>query len=140
MPGTIQFIDIFKLAWTRIRQNKLLWIIVSVGCLLFALVPHRGPVGLLAARRQPCPPPPNLATIRQVENVDPDPFTAFTSGPECTVTRPEIHRSFTPKCVNKQQLLEALSSGGRYGFDQPYSALGCGTLHSYFSSAILSQV
>ncbi|KAB8336724.1 hypothetical protein FH972_021033 [Carpinus fangiana] len=57
--------------------------------------------------------------------VDPDPFVNYISDASTELSRAQIHRSFTPKCDGRDALMEAMAGGGRHGFDQPYSALGC---------------
>lgn len=126
------------LTWSRLRRSRIFWLFVLV-VLFFVAIIHQSDSVLQAASDNLCPTYPSQpyvpttvysdsTSLQQPLFPDPDPFENFVKGAECNVSRPWIHHSFLPKCTNKQQLLDAVGGGGRYGFDQPYSALGCGEL------------
>ena len=62
-------------------------------------------------------------------------FSYFDGHQDCGIASTDLYLSpkptdaHTPKhslyCPNRQRLLEALSHGGRHGFDAPYSPAGC---------------
>ena len=62
-------------------------------------------------------------------------FVHFEGHQDCGITSPDIYTppkyadtkslKHTLFCQNRVRLLEAMSSGGRHGFDVPYSPLGC---------------
>ena len=54
-----------------------------------------------------------------------DSFADYTQSAKCTINSLDLHGPFTPLCQDKESLMEAMSSGGRLGFDAPYSPRGC---------------
>ncbi|KAL9098941.1 MAG: hypothetical protein Q9163_005486 [Psora crenata] len=64
-----------------------------------------------------------------------DYFAHFEGHQDCGITSPDLYTppKLTPTnglkqslfCRNRARLLEAMSSGGRHGFDAPYAPLGC---------------
>ena len=56
-----------------------------------------------------------------------DGFAPFTQSPECNLTSLQIYRPTKSLCTNRTSLLNAMSDGGRIGFDAPYQTRDCGT-------------
>lgn len=54
-----------------------------------------------------------------------DGFQDYTRSPTCNFSSLELHGPFAPLCKDKDSLLEAMTSGGRHGFDAPFSPKGC---------------
>ena len=54
-----------------------------------------------------------------------DTFQNFTQDPSCTFSSLDLHGPFEPLCQDRASLLEAMSYGGRIGFDAPFSPRGC---------------
>ncbi|KAK9473771.1 uncharacterized protein V1510DRAFT_362701, partial [Dipodascopsis tothii] len=54
-----------------------------------------------------------------------DTFAEFKNKDVCPLSSLDLHRPFEPLCGTKSDLLEAMSSGGRIGFDAPYMPRGC---------------
>lgn len=54
-----------------------------------------------------------------------DSFSDYKYRHICNISSLDMHLPFTPLCSNKQELLDALTNGGRFGFDQPFKPLGC---------------
>lgn len=54
-----------------------------------------------------------------------DSFQNFTQTPSCSGTSLELHEPFHPLCQTREQLLTAMTSGGRRGVDAPYAPRGC---------------
>ncbi|KAB8337338.1 hypothetical protein FH972_021637 [Carpinus fangiana] len=130
-------------AWPLIKHNKILCIATAVISLL--LVFHSHDSVLQAATTQLCPPVVESASATEaeasvniLEELPEDPFVTFKKAPECDVARHEIHEAFSPKCQTKQDVLSAMSGGGRYGLDQPYAALGCDM--NWYSTAEICHI
>ncbi|KAI9677879.1 MAG: hypothetical protein M1829_002376 [Trizodia sp. TS-e1964] len=65
----------------------------------------------------------------------------FKGHSECNIRSHELYTPpppDTPFCANRAKLLSALSSGGRHGFDQPFSPLGCA--YRWYSTPELCMV
>lgn len=58
-----------------------------------------------------------------------DSFAHFRAGgDDCRVRSPDLYLPSTgARCRDRGALLDAMSSGGRVGFDAPYQNRGCGT-------------
>ncbi|KAK9375818.1 uncharacterized protein V1513DRAFT_440947 [Lipomyces chichibuensis] len=54
-----------------------------------------------------------------------DTFAHFKNRETCKISALEIHRPFEPLCKTKDSVLNAMSGGGRIGFDAPYMPRGC---------------
>ncbi|KAK9242480.1 hypothetical protein V1506DRAFT_464636 [Lipomyces tetrasporus] len=54
-----------------------------------------------------------------------DTFAEFANRRQCKVSALEIHRPFEPLCQTKDDVLRAMSGGGRIGFDAPYMPRDC---------------
>ncbi|KAK9454851.1 hypothetical protein V1511DRAFT_459899 [Dipodascopsis uninucleata] len=54
-----------------------------------------------------------------------DTFARFANRDRCPISSLDIHRPFEPLCSTKEELLEAMSGGGRIGIDAPYMPRGC---------------
>lgn len=54
-----------------------------------------------------------------------DVFADYKKSANCTISSLELHGAFEPLCKTKDSLLEAMSTGGRLGFDAPFSPRGC---------------
>ena len=52
-------------------------------------------------------------------------FESYEQTEDCTINSLELHGAFEPLCQTKDAVLEAMSSGGRIGFDAPFSPRGC---------------
>lgn len=50
---------------------------------------------------------------------------SYRHHPSCNISSPSLHNPTTPLCLTRPSLLTALSSGGRIGFDAPYSTPQC---------------
>ena len=49
----------------------------------------------------------------------------FDKAPGCNFTSLDIHHPFSPACKDRSSLLDAMSGGGRLGWDEPYWTRGC---------------
>lgn len=56
---------------------------------------------------------------------DTDGFSTFTKTANCSINSLDLHTPFEPLCKGRAKLLEEMSSGGRHGFDAPYSLRTC---------------
>ena len=54
-----------------------------------------------------------------------DGLSDFRKEPGCNFTSLDIHHPFAPACDDRATLLDAMSGGGRLGWDQPYWTRGC---------------
>lgn len=54
-----------------------------------------------------------------------DGFSTFRRTDTCSFSTLDLHRPFTPLCDTRSSLLNAMSTGGRIGFDAPYSPRDC---------------
>lgn len=54
-----------------------------------------------------------------------DGFADYKQESNCTANSLDIHGPFEPLCNNRDQLLDAMTGGGRLGFDAPFSPRGC---------------
>lgn len=54
-----------------------------------------------------------------------DTFANYTHEAQCGLNSLDLHMPFSPLCSDKASLLEAMSNGGRPGYDMPYIPLGC---------------
>ena len=52
-------------------------------------------------------------------------FADYAQTENCTVNSLELHGPFEPLCKTKDEVLEAMTAGGRLGFDTPFSPQGC---------------
>ncbi|KAL9050140.1 MAG: hypothetical protein Q9162_006811 [Coniocarpon cinnabarinum] len=64
---------------------------------------------------------PEIGRLPDVINT----FADFTQTENCTVNSLELHGPFAPLCETKEEVLEAMTTGGRLGFDAPFSPKGC---------------
>jgi len=67
-----------------------------------------------------------------------DGFADFHRTPTCNLSTLDLHEPFTPKCTNRQNVLRAMSSGGRRGIDAPYQPRDCDL--TWFSSTELCAI
>ncbi|KAB8346230.1 hypothetical protein FH972_023275 [Carpinus fangiana] len=67
-----------------------------------------------------------------------DGFKHFKQDSQCSLNSLELHAPFEPLCTSKDNLLEAMSGGGRIGHDAPYSPRGCDM--RWFSSSEICQI
>ncbi|KAK9323450.1 hypothetical protein V1517DRAFT_258147 [Lipomyces orientalis] len=80
-----------------------------------------GKVAYLGASHQfPLPDPSSRPSADMV-----DTFAEFANRRQCKVSALDIHRPFEPLCQTKHDLLQAMSGGGRIGFDAPYMPRDC---------------
>ncbi|KAK9448255.1 uncharacterized protein V1518DRAFT_375171 [Limtongia smithiae] len=73
-------------------------------------------------------PPEHLCGPHQSPNAGRDNFDAFADfrfREFCQISSLDLHTPFEPLCKDKKSLLEAMSFGGRPGFDAPYIPRGC---------------
>jgi len=54
-----------------------------------------------------------------------DTFANYTHAALCGLSSLDLHMPFSPLCPDRASLLEAMSNGGRPGYDMPYIPLGC---------------
>jgi len=54
-----------------------------------------------------------------------DGFADFRKTDTCSFSTLDLHKPFEPLCDTRSSLLHAMSSGGRIGFDAPYSPRDC---------------
>lgn len=54
-----------------------------------------------------------------------DTLTDFKYHSTCNVSSLDLHAPFSPLCSSRAAMLEAVSGGGRIGFDAPYIPRGC---------------
>ena len=47
------------------------------------------------------------------------------SNPACQISSLDLHRPFAPLCAGRDALLDAMSGGGRVGFETPFMPRGC---------------
>lgn len=63
----------------------------------------------------------NPARLSDVVNT----FRNFKQDGECSFSSLDLHGPFEPLCQDRASVLEAMSYGGRIGFDAPFSPRGC---------------
>ncbi|KAK9466049.1 hypothetical protein V1512DRAFT_264618 [Lipomyces arxii] len=54
-----------------------------------------------------------------------DTFARFAHRTSCPISSLDLHRPFEPLCRSREEVLEAMSGGGRIGIDAPYMPRGC---------------
>lgn len=54
-----------------------------------------------------------------------DGLAAFKKASDCDISSLDIHHPFAPRCSSRHRLLEAMSGGGRLGWDEPYWSRDC---------------
>lgn len=54
-----------------------------------------------------------------------DSFANYSKSLECDESSLALHEPFHPLCSSRDELLQAMASGGRRGIDAPYSPRGC---------------
>lgn len=54
-----------------------------------------------------------------------DTYADFADAAECGINSLSLHMPFEPLCPDKKSVLEAMSNGGRPGYDMPYIPQGC---------------
>lgn len=59
-------------------------------------------------------------------------------GPTCNISTSDLYEVTDKPCLNRQLLLEAMSSGGRIGKDAPYTPRGCG--YVWYSTQEICEV
>ncbi|KAI9889265.1 MAG: hypothetical protein M1814_005640 [Vezdaea aestivalis] len=67
--------------------------------------------------------PPEPSDLRIPDTTDT--FSSYKYRNTCNISSLDLHAPFSPLCDNRQSMLEAMSSGGRIGFDAPYIPRGC---------------
>lgn len=55
-----------------------------------------------------------------------DGFKHFAQSEKCHLSSLEVYQPTKALCQNRQQLMDAMSDGGRIGFDAPYQSRECG--------------
>ncbi|KAI5801392.1 hypothetical protein DFH27DRAFT_652796 [Peziza echinospora] len=68
-------------------------------------------------------PPPERNNYRTPDTTDT--FSAYKYRRECGISSLSLHAPFSPLCSSRETLLEAMSTGGRIGFDAPYMPRSC---------------
>ncbi|RPB19477.1 hypothetical protein L211DRAFT_859060 [Terfezia boudieri ATCC MYA-4762] len=58
-----------------------------------------------------------------------DSLSDFKYRSECNISSLDLHVPYSPLCSSRAQMLEAMSGGGRIGFDGPYIPRGCDMRH-----------
>lgn len=113
--------------WTNFQAPSQLgrrWPRVLLGILLVVVAL----VSLIQVRHQDESDSPSLLGRRSIINAVRNPqdaFRNFVKDGNCSFASFDLHQPFQPLCRDRASLLEAMSSGGRIGFDQPYMPLGC---------------
>lgn len=54
-----------------------------------------------------------------------DAFAGYSHRSTCQISSQSLHAPFSPLCGTRQELLRAMSGGGRIGFDSPFMPRGC---------------
>lgn len=54
-----------------------------------------------------------------------DTFETYKYRNTCNISSLELHTPFAPLCPDRASMVEAMSGGGRIGFDAPYMPRGC---------------
>lgn len=67
--------------------------------------------------------PPEALPHRQSDSIDA--FADYKYRNACNISSLDLHLPFAPLCNDRKALLEAMSGGGRIGFDAPYLPRGC---------------
>ena len=67
--------------------------------------------------------PPARGAHRQSDRIDT--LASYAHAEECGISSLDLHLPFEPLCPDRATLLEAMSTGGRPGYDRPYIPSGC---------------
>lgn len=67
--------------------------------------------------------PPESGSYRTPDTIDT--FQSYKNRNICNVSSLDLHASFSPLCGDRASMLNAMSSGGRIGYDAPYMPRGC---------------
>ena len=70
-------------------------------------------------------PPPENTTHRYPDIIDTFANYSYRNHTSCRISSLDLHTPFSPLCPNRTALLEAISGGGRIGFESPFIPLGC---------------
>ena len=67
--------------------------------------------------------PPEPVPYRYPDTIDT--FASYKYRKTCNISSLDLHAPFAPLCQTRQDMLTAMSSGGRIGHDAPYMPRGC---------------
>lgn len=67
--------------------------------------------------------PPEPVDYRYSDTIDT--FATYKYRKACNISSLDLHTAFSPLCINREELVQAMSGGGRIGFDAPYMPRGC---------------
>ncbi|KAL9055738.1 MAG: hypothetical protein Q9162_003374 [Coniocarpon cinnabarinum] len=68
-------------------------------------------------------PPPEDVDYRAADSMDA--FASYKYRNTCNISSLDLHLPFSPLCQSRQDMLNAMSWGGRIGHDAPYMPRGC---------------
>ena len=67
--------------------------------------------------------PPEPVDYRFADIIDT--FATYKYRNTCNISSLDLHLAFSPLCTDRKDLIQAMSGGGRIGFDAPYMPRGC---------------
>lgn len=67
--------------------------------------------------------PPETLPYRYPDTTDT--FANYKYRNACNISSLDLHAPFAPLCPDRKSLIQAMSGGGRIGFDAPYMPRGC---------------
>ena len=67
--------------------------------------------------------PPEAVLHRYSDTIDT--FASYKYRNTCNISSLDLHAPFAPLCNDRKSLINAMSGGGRIGFDAPYMPRGC---------------
>ena len=67
--------------------------------------------------------PPEPVAYRYADIIDT--FATYKYRNTCNISSLDLHAAFSPLCASRDHMLQAMSGGGRVGFDAPYIPRGC---------------
>ncbi|KAI9727915.1 MAG: hypothetical protein M1828_005320 [Chrysothrix sp. TS-e1954] len=82
------------------------------------------------------PLPPPQGVHRQSDRIDT--FASYDHSSDCGISSLDLHLPFEPLCPDRASVLEAMSTGGRPGYDRFYITSGCDM--RWYSSQEISDI
>ena len=79
---------------------------------------------------------PEVDSYRYHDTIDT--FASYKYRNTCNISSLDLHTAFGPLCPDRQSMIEAMSGGGRIGFDAPYMPRGCDM--RWFSSEEVCEI
>lgn len=70
-------------------------------------------------------PPPEITTYRYPDTIDTFANYSYRNHTSCRISSLDLHIPFSPLCEKRSNLLDAMSGGGRVGFESPYIPRAC---------------